>query len=879
MGREPYRIIFCVLLILLQRSLTFARTNQDPASQEEHVFSESHFISGNLSLLPEDAYKKLKVPDSAREYSAEQIISPGFYRGYLWVLLAFPGGTDFPPQKLNIVISTAVLDQAEAYTMQGGAWLPYRRTGRNVRTSQMDIPNWIFSIPFETGAEEKEILLRIKSREGSRIRLLTMTTRDFYLESINRTISNIFISGIFLLITMSIFIEGALRKDGILILLALEGFSLELLKLHISGLGPVFFWNYLAGIRHSYKFIYLAINQTQLFMQLAFIQLAREEDTALPRKILFLLPLTSVSFLLPVIIRSEIMLHFTFPFFSCIQSVLLITYEIMLMRKARKSIRRYLYFWIPVNLIFLFVYMIPFRNSFSVPYQILNLEFLLVMIPPVCFNLKYHLAESMRITTLLNDQTEEIRKLRGQKRFFDALVTEIMDLSNIMINSTKFMEADKSGLESKSINSLLQKTSMQLQNKLDAVSIIQSDTKPKEVSLIISRFFEECVSLHAEQARRKGITIQNKCDIPQDTVLRSDPNLLSMIFSNSIESLLNAAKRGSTFCISLQGDGENITVTLRSKMESETLKENLRKIHTKDASVNFLIMMQAVEVCGGSLEVKGLSDGMLYRISLPIHSSDVFSAQDVPNHKPARKTTDMEFLESQALKSLPPILMNNQPACILFAENNESTRSLFQTMFANICVTVIKDTGADAWDYLSDTSERLPDIIFCSYSLMHFSSRELLRKCQESPRTQDIPFIFILNTNQGEKKLELIRLGAVECLVKPFGIDNLLGTIYSTLRISMKSQHSAITRMSRALESADHGTEADSVRKDDGSILSQAGLSTREMQISLLIIAGLSDKEIAEQLNISPATVATHNKKLFKKLGVHSRVELINKVR
>lgn len=55
--------------------------------------------------------------------------------------------------------------------------------------------------------------------------------------------------------------------------------------------------------------------------------------------------------------------------------------------------------------------------------------------------------------------------------------------------------------------------------------------------------------------------------------------------------------------------------------------------------------------------------------------------------------------------------------------------------------------------------------------------------------------------------------------------------------------------------------------------------STREKEIATLIIEGKSDKEIASQLNISPQTVATHNKKIFKKADVHSRVELINKVR
>lgn len=62
-------------------------------------------------------------------------------------------------------------------------------------------------------------------------------------------------------------------------------------------------------------------------------------------------------------------------------------------------------------------------------------------------------------------------------------------------------------------------------------------------------------------------------------------------------------------------------------------------------------------------------------------------------------------------------------------------------------------------------------------------------------------------------------------------------------------------------------------------ILDRYGLSKREKQITSLIIAGKSDKEIAEELGISTGTVASHNKNLFKKIGIHSRVELMTKLR
>ena len=56
-------------------------------------------------------------------------------------------------------------------------------------------------------------------------------------------------------------------------------------------------------------------------------------------------------------------------------------------------------------------------------------------------------------------------------------------------------------------------------------------------------------------------------------------------------------------------------------------------------------------------------------------------------------------------------------------------------------------------------------------------------------------------------------------------------------------------------------------------------LSTREREILELIIAGLSNKEIAGRLSMSVLTLRWHLKQIYKKLHVHSRVEVVLKFR
>ncbi len=52
-------------------------------------------------------------------------------------------------------------------------------------------------------------------------------------------------------------------------------------------------------------------------------------------------------------------------------------------------------------------------------------------------------------------------------------------------------------------------------------------------------------------------------------------------------------------------------------------------------------------------------------------------------------------------------------------------------------------------------------------------------------------------------------------------------------------------------------------------------LSPRERQVLELVGQGLTNREIGEQLGLSPKTIARHRERIMKKLNMHSRTELV----
>jgi LuxR family maltose regulon positive regulatory protein len=56
-------------------------------------------------------------------------------------------------------------------------------------------------------------------------------------------------------------------------------------------------------------------------------------------------------------------------------------------------------------------------------------------------------------------------------------------------------------------------------------------------------------------------------------------------------------------------------------------------------------------------------------------------------------------------------------------------------------------------------------------------------------------------------------------------------------------------------------------------------LSERELEVLRLIAAGLSNREIAQELFIAVGTVKRHTNHIYGKLGVHSRTEAVARAR
>jgi two-component system, NarL family, nitrate/nitrite response regulator NarL len=119
---------------------------------------------------------------------------------------------------------------------------------------------------------------------------------------------------------------------------------------------------------------------------------------------------------------------------------------------------------------------------------------------------------------------------------------------------------------------------------------------------------------------------------------------------------------------------------------------------------------------------------------------------------------------------------------------------------------------------------------------------------------ETLPIIFVTGerTEPGDRVAGLL-LGADDYVVKPFDPDELLARV-----------RRMIVRSSLAGR-----------RNGGNSSRTLFDLTKRELQILAMLADGLSQRAIAEELVISPATVATHIQRTLVKLGAHSRAQAV----
>ena len=178
----------------------------------------------------------------------------------------------------------------------------------------------------------------------------------------------------------------------------------------------------------------------------------------------------------------------------------------------------------------------------------------------------------------------------------------------------------------------------------------------------------------------------------------------------------------------------------------------------------------------------------------------------------------------------------------------------------------IVDEAGSGQQALDKAEKFKPDLIMVDLSLPDMSGIQLTRKILA--KQPQLKIIIVTMHSKVDYMAEAFQAGATGFVVKESAAEGLLKGIETVLKGDYFLDSAVSTQVVETLKKLP-GKET----KINDAVYGT--LTAREQEILRLLAEGLSSKEIAQKLFISPKTVENHRANIMNKLDLHSSIELV----
>ncbi len=176
-------------------------------------------------------------------------------------------------------------------------------------------------------------------------------------------------------------------------------------------------------------------------------------------------------------------------------------------------------------------------------------------------------------------------------------------------------------------------------------------------------------------------------------------------------------------------------------------------------------------------------------------------------------------------------------------------------------------TAKSGMEALVQLAESLPDLIISDVRMPGMDGYQLVGTLRSNPRTELIPIIFLTAKGRREDRISGFRNGVDAYVTKPFDPEELLVIIANILNRAARIS-AELSRLMQTSKPVD--TSIPLIYDED--------FTGSEMRIASLVAKGLSNKDIAAQLDVSVRTVEGHISNILSKKSWSSRFEIVRHI-
>jgi RNA polymerase sigma factor (sigma-70 family) len=188
---------------------------------------------------------------------------------------------------------------------------------------------------------------------------------------------------------------------------------------------------------------------------------------------------------------------------------------------------------------------------------------------------------------------------------------------------------------------------------------------------------------------------------------------------------------------------------------------------------------------------------------------------------------------------------------VFVVDDDPSVRSSLKFLLSTVGLQVESFDSADA--FLHKKSPDAPSCLVLDVRLPGLSGLDFQREL--AARNTPIPIIFLTGHGDIPMSVRAMKAGAVEFLTKPFRDQDLLDAV----RIALDRD--------RARREQDKEVMILQQRYDS--------LTSREQEVISMVVSGMLNKQIADQLGTAESTVKVQRSRAIEKMHAESLVDLI----
>jgi DNA-binding NarL/FixJ family response regulator len=196
----------------------------------------------------------------------------------------------------------------------------------------------------------------------------------------------------------------------------------------------------------------------------------------------------------------------------------------------------------------------------------------------------------------------------------------------------------------------------------------------------------------------------------------------------------------------------------------------------------------------------------------------------------------------------------------LLADDHTMFRQGLATLLASYeGVEVVAETTNDE-GAVTLAQEKKPDVVIMEVQMPPERAKENLKRMREISPPPKVIIVTMLEDPRYVR--DLMSVGASAYLVKSSSVEHLLAAIHTAV-FDSEAENVVVGMPRGMLEKTETGANST--------------VSARELEILLLAARGLSNRQIAEKINVADATVKRHLANAYNKMEVGSRGEAVRK--